>query len=292
MNARQVGYYVALALIWGVSFALIVRVVAVFGWVGAVSLRAFAACLILGVLAFATRRKLDFGGAWRPLAIVGSTTVAGQLLGLSYAAPRIGTAMAAIIVGTIPLFSMVIGQAWGIEKFTGHGRIGLVLGIGGIVLLVGFPSVPFTSEFAMGCAASLFGSLSAAIGSNVARHSLQTVGSWEQTIGAFLFGGIVAFPMLLMVPVPVTPTLSEVGELFLLAGLCSCLTYIMYFRLVAEVGATIAISVEFAVTLVAVAIGSLLLGERLTTAQLIGGATISAGCALVLNIVPVRWGRR
>jgi drug/metabolite transporter (DMT)-like permease len=66
----------------------------------------------------------------------------------------------------------------------------------------------------------------------------------------------------------------------------------MYFRLVAEVGATIAISVEFAVTLVAVAIGSLLLGERLTTAQLIGGATISAGCALVLNIVPVRWGRR
>ncbi|NBQ62181.1 MAG: EamA/RhaT family transporter, partial [Proteobacteria bacterium] len=109
MNARQVGYYVALALIWGVSFTLIVRVVAVFGWVGAVSLRAFAACVILGVLAFATRRKLDFGGAWRPLAIVGSTTVAGQLLGLSYAAPRIGTAMAAIIVGTIPLFSMVIG---------------------------------------------------------------------------------------------------------------------------------------------------------------------------------------
>ena len=56
MNARQVGYYVALALIWGVSFTLIVRVVAVFGWVGAVSLRAFAACLILGVLAFARRR--------------------------------------------------------------------------------------------------------------------------------------------------------------------------------------------------------------------------------------------
>ncbi|NDE08789.1 MAG: hypothetical protein EBZ89_15605, partial [Chloroflexi bacterium] len=48
MNARQVGYYVALALIWGVSFTLIVRVVAVFGWVGAVSLRAFAACVILG----------------------------------------------------------------------------------------------------------------------------------------------------------------------------------------------------------------------------------------------------
>ncbi len=289
MNARQVSHYISLAVIWGISFTLIVRVVAVFGWVGAVSLRAFAACVIVGLLSVAMRRRLNFGGAWRPLAMVGSTTVAGQLLGLSYAAPRIGTAMAAIIVGTIPLFSMEIGQAWGIEKVTRNGRIGLVVGIGGIVLLVGFPSVPFTSDFAIGCAASLFGSFSAAIGSNVARNSLQAVGSWEQTIGAFLFGGIVAFPLLLVVPVPVTPTLADVGELFLLAGLCSCLTYIMYFRLVAEVGATIAISVEFAVTLVAVAIGAVLLGERLTPAQIVGGVTISVGCALVLGFVPARW---
>ena len=289
MNARQVSHYISLAVIWGISFTLIVRVVAVFGWVGAVSLRAFAACVIVGLLSVAMRRRLNFGGAWRPLAMVGSTTVAGQLLGLSYAAPRIGTAMAAIIVGTIPLFSMEIGQAWGIEKVTRNGRIGLVVGIGGIVLLVGFPSVPFTSDFAIGCAASLFGSFSAPIGSNVARNSLQAVGSWEQTIGAFLFGGIVAFPLLLVVPVPVTPTLADVGELFLLAGLCSCLTYIMYFRLVAEVGATIAISVEFAVTLVAVAIGAVLLGERLTPAQIVGGVTISVGCALVLGFVPARW---
>lgn len=289
MNARQVSHYISLAVIWGISFTLIVRVVAVFGWVGAVSLRAFAACVIVGLLSVAMRRRLNFGGAWRPLAMVGSTTVAGQLLGLSYVAPRIGTAMAAIIVGTIPLFSMVIGQAWGIEKVTRNGRIGLVVGIGGIVLLVGFPSVPFTSDFAVGCAASLFGSFSAAIGSNVARNSLQAVGSWEQTIGAFLFGGIVAFPLLLVVPVPVTPTLADVGELFLLAGLCSCLTYIMYFRLVAEVGATIAISVEFAVTLVAVAIGAVLLGERLTPTQIVGGVTISVGCALVLGFVPARW---
>ena len=289
MNARQVSHYISLAVIWGISFTLIVRVVAVFGWVGAVSLRAFAACVIVGLLSVAMRRRLNFGGAWRPLAMVGSTTVAGQLLGLSYAAPRIGTAMAAIIVGTIPLFSMEVGPAWGIEKVTRNGRIGLVVGIGGIVLLVGFPSVPFTSDFAIGCAASLFGSFSAAIGSNVARNSLQAVGSWEQTIGAFLFGGIVAFPLLLVVPVPVTPTLADVGELFLLAGLCSCLTYIMYFRLVAEVGATIAISVEFAVTLVAVAIGAVLLGERLTPAQIVGGVTISVGCALVLGFVPARW---
>jgi NTE family protein len=43
----------------------------------------------------------------------------------------VGTAMAAIFVGTIPLFSMLIGQLWGLEHITRGGRIGLVLGGGG-----------------------------------------------------------------------------------------------------------------------------------------------------------------
>ena len=73
----------------------------------------------------------------------------------------------------------------------------------------------------------------------------------------------------------------------LLAVTCSSLTYVLYFRLVAEVGATIAISVEFLVTLVAVAIGALLLHERLSALQLLGGFIIALGCALVLGIVAV-----
>lgn len=50
----------------------------------------------------------------KPLLVVGDTTVAGQLIGLSYATPRIGTAMSAILVATIPLFSMIIGRLWGV----------------------------------------------------------------------------------------------------------------------------------------------------------------------------------
>ena len=62
----------------------------------------------------------------------------------------------------------------------------------------------------------------------------------------------------------------------------------LYFRLVGAIGPTRAISVEFAVTLVAVLIGALLLGEELTAPQLLGAAIILAGCALVLGLVPLR----
>ena len=51
-------------------------------------------------------------------------------------------------------------------------------------------------------------------------------------------------------------------------------------------GATIAISVEFLVTVVAVLVGALLLGEHLSVVQLAGGAIVIAGCALVLGLLP------
>lgn len=291
MHRRQVIDYVALAFIWGLSFVLVLAVVRAFGWVGAVAFRALTACAILVLLAVASGRRLDFGGSRVPLAVVGATTVAGQLLGLSFATPRIGTAMAAIFVGSIPLFSMVIGAAWGVERIPASGRVGLLLGFGGIVLLVGFPTVPMTPEFLLGCAASVLGAVSAAFGSNYARRHLRTVGSWEQTIGAFLFGGLVALPLLVVVPVPGAPAPIDVGALVLLAGLCSALAYVLYFRLVAEVGATIAISVEFLVTVIAVIVGAAVLGERLSAAQLGGGVVIIAGCALVLGLVPGRRAR-
>jgi drug/metabolite transporter (DMT)-like permease len=288
VHRRQLLDYASLALIWGLSFVLVLKVVEAFGWIGAVTFRALVAGAILVVVAAATRRHLSFGRAWWPLAIVGATTVAGQLIGLSFATPRIGTAMAAIFVGTIPLFSMVIGQLWGIERLTTWNRLGLFLGFGGIVLLVGFPAVPVTGAFVLGCAASLLGSISAAFGSNYAHRHLRGIGSWEQTIGAFLFGGLMTLPLLVAVPVPTRPDALDVVYLVLLAGMCSALAYVLYFRLVAEVGATLAISVEFAVTVVAVVVGAVLLGERLSLAQLVGGAVIIAGCALVVGLVPRR----
>jgi drug/metabolite transporter (DMT)-like permease len=283
--------YLALGVIWGSSFALVLHVVQAFGWVGAAAFRALGACAILTLLALAGRRRLRFGD-WRPLCVVGATTVAGQLIGLSAATPLIGTALAAIFVGSIPLFSMVVGHLWGIERLTDARRLGLVLGFTGIVLLVGFPAVPVTGRFVLGCAMSLFGAVSAAVGSNYARRHLQGVGSWEQTIGAFLAGGLLTLPLLLAVPVPRAPAPADYAGLALLAGACSALAYVLYFRLVAEVGATIAVSVEFLVTLVAVTVGALLLGERLSAVQLAGAVTVLVGCALVLGLVPGRPGAR
>lgn len=68
----------------------------------------------------------------------------------------------------------------------------------------------------------------------------------------------------------------------------SALTYFLFFGLIARIGATRAISVEFVVTAVAVIVGALLLGEQLSAVQFAGGGLIVAGCVTVLGLLPRR----
>ena len=288
MKPSELAAYLFLAVAWGLSFLLVLHAVAAFGWVGAVTLRCFIASFTLLIVARVSRRKLDFSAGWRAFAAVGATTVAGQLIGLSYATPVIGTAMAAILVASIPLFSMLIGQVWGLEKISPQSLLGMALGFSGIIILVGFPAVPVTTAFVIGCIACLLGCICAAFGSNYASRYLQSSGSWEITIGSFLAGGIITLPFLVVVPIPGTPGLEDFAYLFGLAIIMSALTYVTYFRLVSLIGATKTISVEFVVTVIAVIVGAVALDEPLSQIQLLGAFIIIAGCALVLGLYPKR----
>lgn len=286
MTVKDSASYVFLAIVWGLSFLAMLRGVEAFGWVGVVTFRCFVAAATLIIVAVATGRRMNFSAGWWHFAVVGATTVAGQLIGLSFGLPLIGTAMSAILVAAIPLFSMLIARLWGIEQLTRRHHVGLVLGFTGMVVLVGFPAVPFTPEFALGCATTLFACLCAAYGSCYASYKLKGVSSWDTTTGAFLAGGIITLPLLVFVPVPGTPQPVDYLYLFILGAIMSAATYVLYFRLVSTIGATRAISVEFAVTVVAVLVGALILHEPLSAAQIAGAVTIIAGCALVIGLVP------
>ncbi len=288
MKPTQLATYLFLAVTWGFSFVILLHVVEGFGWAGAVALRGLMAGTLLLVAAKMAGKVLDFSIGWKHLTIVGATTVAGQLTFLSIATPLIGTAMAAIFVAAIPLFSMVISQMWGLEQISKRGLTGILLGMIGIVMLVGFPAVPLTQTFLFGCACSLLGAFFAAYGSNYVSHSLRGVGSWEVTIGSFIAGGIMTLPLMWFVPVPVAVTPAAIGWLALNAAIVSALNYVLYFHLVTQIGATKTISVEFLVTIVAVLVGTGLLGERLSLVQVSGAVIIVLGCVLVLGLLPAR----
>lgn len=285
MKAEIATKFSILSLLWGFSFLLLLRVVESFDWAAAISIRAFIASGSLFFLATILRRKLDFSIGIRHFAVLGAATVAFQLIGLSLAVPRIGTALTAILVGAIPLFSSVIGRLMKIETIDKFGLIGLLLGFLGIIFLVGFPNEKLDSEFFLGFFVCLFGCISAAFGSNYSKLKMSAAGNWEQVIGAFFFGGLFTAPILLFVPIRSGVVAIDWFYMISLAVLCSALCYIIYFSLVAKIGATRSISVEFLVTVVAVLVGAFYLNEAISLIQLSGAFLVLIGSVLILGLL-------
>ena len=95
-------------------------------------------------------------------------------------------------------------------------------------------------------------------------------------------------PLLAFVPVPTLPRPIDFTYLLVLGAIMSATNCVLYFRLVSTIGATKSISVEFAVTGIALLIGGVLLHERFSAIQIAGTASIIIGCMLVLELLPLR----
>lgn len=286
MTRRQLALYLGVSTIWGCTWFFILKVVQAFGG-GGVALRAIIGGLALLATARLLDKPLEFG-SWKPLGVLAATTVAAQLMGFNLATPMVGTQVTAILAATIPMASMTIGRAWGLERITTTGYLGLGLGVFGVVLVVGFPTVEIDATFILGSAFCIAGAIGAAYGGNYSRLRMSKVGYWEQTIGSFLIGGAFMLPLFVFDPPTHAPALIDYGYLAVLSVISTGLGYVMFFKLVSEIGATRALTVEFLVTAIAVVIGAVFLGERLSAAQALGVVAILIGCTLVLNLVPRR----
>lgn len=285
MTLRQMNMYAWTSLMWGASFYWLAITIPEFGWAATVSFRSFIACALLVLIAVITRRQLQFHGEWRNLAVLGVTSVGLNLGGMNFALTRLDSSLTAILVTTIPLYSLLIEWAWHRKRPTTLMLVGLVTGFAGVVVLIGFTPQKIDGQFLLGVLGSAIGSAGFAFGGSWAKAHLPHMGSYEQTIGTFLFGGLVTLPLIAIVPMnTVPPTMRAVAALVIVAGTASSFAYILYFKLVDEIGATRALTTEFLVPVVAVILGALLLDERITLPQIIGAFIIFIGCSLVLGL--------
>jgi len=76
--------------------------------------------------------------------------------------------------------------------------------------------------------------------------------------------------------------------LLALAVLCTSLAYLMYFRLLAEIGSTKAITVTFLIPMFGSLWGALFINEQITLMMLVGMGTILLGTALVVGVLKIR----
>ena len=93
-------------------------------------------------------------------------------------------------------------------------------------------------------------------------------------------------PLLPVVPPtgPVTP--AVVAAALALALLCSSVAYVLYFRLMADLGPTRTMAVTFLIPVFGMLWGVLFLGESVTGPMLAGAALLVAGTGLIVRPAP------
>ena len=281
MSKADYARLVALAAIWGASF-IFQRVAS--PELGA-ALVAEGRLLIAGMVLALWFRLIGFDPQWRrhlkQYVAIGLVNMALPSLLYAFAMMHIPAALAAFLNSTSPMFGALFAALFLGERLTARKGLGCAAGACGVALIAqpaGFASTPmFAASIAACLAACVCYGFTGVV---VRRYAAQTP-SRGIAVGSQLAGAAMLLPLLPFSPPPAEPTALAIASLIALALLGNALGMVLYFRLIADVGATRALTVTYLMPLFAVLWGMLFLGESLSASALAGGVLILAGTVLV-----------
>jgi drug/metabolite transporter (DMT)-like permease len=280
----------ALAAIWGGSF-LFTRIGAPeFGAVALAGLRVIGAALVMLPLLAARRELGPFAKHWKAIFLIGFTNSALPFMCFSYAALTITAGLSSIFNAASPLFGAVIAWLWLRDRLTPLRVLGLIIGFVGVLGLAYSRSTlkdgADGSSAVLAVLACVIGTISYGFSANFTKRYLTGVPPMSVAGGSQIGAALVMLAPTVATWPSATPGLAAWIHLALLAVVCTGLAYIMYFRLIANVGPANAITVTFLVPAFAVAWGAIFLGEMPTLQTILGCAVILLGTSLATGFIP------
>lgn len=266
-----------LGAIWGASF-LFMRVAANdFGAVPLVEMRLALGAIVL--LPFLWGARASFPPRlWPKLALIGVINSAIPFVLFAWAAQRAPAGVGAIANAMTVLFTALVGFLFFGEKIGAKRAISLLVGFAGVVVLASGKIAGASIGWAVAAgtgAAFLYG-----IGINLVRRHL--TGLPPAAVAAATLGSAA----LLTLPFAIAqwPQHAIPGKSWLSAAmlgvLCTGIAFVLYYRLIARIGANRASTVTYLIPLFGVGWAWLLLGEALTLTMGIAGALILGSVAL------------
>ncbi len=278
VSLRDLGLLTALGALWGASFIFIRVAATPLGPFALVEFRVFIAALALAVYAIFLGKSLGIRNRWKGFILLGGLNAAMPFTLISAAQIELTASFGAILNSTTPLFGAMVAAIWIGERLTARKILGLVMGVVGVAVLVGWSSMPITLALVLAVGASLTASLFYGIGSVYAKRNFTGILPLGLAIGQLSGAALVVLPAAALDAPTEVPSLPVAASVLALALLSTAVAYLIYFRLIASVGPTKTLTVTFLVPVFGVFLGAIVLGES------IGGGTL-AGLAIILASV-------
>jgi drug/metabolite transporter (DMT)-like permease len=284
--------FVLLAAIWGSSF-LFMRLGAVeFGAVPTAGVRVAIAALFLLPLLLWRGLGPQLARHWKKTFFVGLLNSGIPFACISYALLSISTGLSSVLNATVPLFGALVAWFWLKDRPNGMRILGLVIGFLGVALLAWDKASfkPDASGLATGWAvlASLLACLFYGISASYTKRHLGGLPALVTATGSQLGAALgLALPTVWLWPQRM-PGTSAWLALLAVGVLCTGVAYILFFRLIENIGPARSLTVTFVVPVFAVIYGGLFLHEAVSMWMVFCGAIIICGTALSANLLQLR----
>ena len=276
MAKRGWTLFIVLGVLWGMPYLLIRIAVGSIDPLIVAGSRTFIGALLLLPLALHRNALAPAFRNWKWLLAFTLVEISVPWVMLGHAETRLNSSTAGLLIAVVPLFAAIIVTRLGHERLEPRRLLGLGLGFAGVALLVGL-DIDLHDWLAV--LATIFVALCYAIGPIIIDRKLKDT----PTIGVITASLILAT----LIYAPFAPFLwpehvsaAAVGSVVGLGVLCTAVAFIIFFALIAEVGAARATVITYVNPAVAIILGALVLSEPLTAGMMIGFPLVIVGSFL------------
>lgn len=288
MRAKEWAMFVLLGLIWGSSFLWIKVALGDGGFSPLLLVTCRVGFGLLGLAGVVMIRRTALPrdrATLASLAVVGLLNTAIPFILIAWAEMRIDSALASMLNGTVPLFTIVLSHVWlHDERITAPRLAGLTMGFVGIVVLLSRDlEAAGGADARLGGLAVLMAAVSYAAAAAYSRRYLRGQSPVAQSFVTLAFAEVVLLGLYLASDrsFAMPDDLLAWVAVAWLGLLGSCLALLIYFSLINAWGPTRASLVSYVFPVVGVVLGATILGEHVDWRLFVGMVLVVGGIAAV-----------
>jgi drug/metabolite transporter (DMT)-like permease len=290
MKLKNFLLLVLLASMWGPSFLFIkVAVEDIPPLTMVLGRVATGALVLLFLLRLQGSRLPKWGPLWKHLAVVALIHNAIPFVLFSWGEQYIDSALAAILNGTVPFFTIILAHFFAQnDRITPVKMVGILVGFGGMVLL----AIPSFGDGVQGTTWGVLAITAASFLYGIAivytRNNLRGLQPLAAPTGQMILATLYMLPLSLLIDRPYLlpmPSLASLGSMLALGVLGTAIAFTVYYKLLERANASYVSMTTYMIPVFGVILGAIFLNEAVTWERVGGCALILVGVMIVNGLI-------